>query len=107
MTVNKKEFTGRLAKIGGIKKNKAKEYVDLFIDTLIDCLGKDDTVKICGFGTFTLKTIPQKPARNPKTGEKCIMPEHKKVKFYPTEGLAKRIETGLIKNSKGENIHVR
>lgn len=91
MIINKKEFANRMARIGGIKKYKAKENVDLFIETLIDCLKDDETVKFYEFGRFELKTIQEKPARNPKTGEKVIVPEHKRVKFYPTEGLAKKI----------------
>lgn len=92
MIVNEKEFADRMAEIGGIKKYESKKYVELFIETLIDCLKKQDVVKIREFGRFELKTFKEKPAQNPRTGEKCIAPEHKKVKFYATKGLAKRIE---------------
>ena len=92
MTINKKEFANRMAEIGGIKKYEAEEYVELFIETLIDCLKKQDVIKIREFGRFELQTIKEKPARNIRTGEKCIIPEHKKVKFYATNGFSKRIE---------------
>ena len=45
-----------------------------------------------GFGKFELKKMKEKPARNPITGESCIVPEHKKVRFYVSEGLSGRIE---------------
>lgn len=92
MIINKKEFANRMAEISGIKKYQARENVDLFIETIIDCLKDEDVIKIHGFGRFELKTIKEKPAQNPKTGEKCIVPEHKKVKFYATDGLDKKIK---------------
>lgn len=92
MVVNKENFAKRMAKIGGIKRCEAAAYVDLFIETLIACLSDEDIIKFRGIGRFELKTINEKLARNPKTGEKCIVPLHKKVKFYASDGLADQIE---------------
>ncbi len=87
MAITKTEFVNRMAEIGGITKKEANRGVDAFIATLIDCLNDGYVVKFVGFGKFELKTMKEKPARNPKTGESCIVPEHKKVKFYAGETL--------------------
>ena len=50
MSVNKSAFIERLAKNGGIKKKAAKKEVELFLDTLVECLKEDKTVKFNGFG---------------------------------------------------------
>lgn len=92
MTINKKEFVDRMAEIGGITKKEANRGVDAFIETLIDCMNAECVVKFVGFGRFELKTAKEKPARNPRTGESCIVPEHKKVKFYASEGLSERMK---------------
>ena len=92
MTINKMEFVNRMAEIGGITKKEANRGADAFIETLIDCLNAECVVKFVGFGRFELKTMKEKPARNPKTGESCIVPEHKKVKFYAGEALAERMK---------------
>lgn len=91
-TVNKKEFAYKIAEKGGFYKKDAVKMTELFWETLLDCLSEDKKVNFYGIGHFELKTVREKEARNPKTGEKCIAPEHKKVKFYSSETLAGRIE---------------
>ena len=49
-------------------------------------------VNFYGIGHFELKTVKGREARNPKTGEPCIVPDHKKVKFYASETLTENIE---------------
>lgn len=91
-TVNKKEFADRMAESGGIYKKDAFLAVELFWETLMDYLSEGRKVNFYGIGHFELKTVKEREARNPKTGEKCIMPEHQKVKFYPSELLTGKIE---------------
>ncbi len=91
-TVNKKEFAYKIAEKGGFYKKDAVKMTELFWETLLDCLSERRKVNLYGIRHFELKTVREKEARNPKTGEKCIAPEHKKVKFYSSETLADRIE---------------
>lgn len=92
MTLNKKAFADRMAAKGKITKAQAKRDVNLFLDTLIDCMRDEEVVKFHLFGRFEVKTLKEKKARIPKTGEECIVPEHKKVKFYASETLSERIK---------------
>ena len=43
------------------------------------------------FGRFEMKTLEGRKGRLPFGGE-CIIPEHKKMKFYPSRELSKKIE---------------
>lgn len=92
MSVTKAEFIEKLAKKSGIKKKEAKRQMELFIDTLVECLKEDSAVKFVGFGKFEVKTVKEIIGRNPKNGNVCMIPEHKKVKFYASEGLSKSME---------------
>ena len=74
--MTKEQFIDRMAKKGGIKKIEADRYVNLFIDTLLECLKEEGKVKFQGFGKFEVKV-----GRNPKNGNTCIIPKHKAVKF--------------------------
>lgn len=94
MAVNKTELVNRMAEKGGIKKAKAYEAIDLVLETLMDCLREKGTVKLQNFGKFEIKTVKERIGRNPKTGEECLVPVHRKVKFYPSEMLIDRIERG-------------
>ncbi len=91
-TVNKKEFAYKIAEQGGFYKKDAVKMVELFWDMLMDYLSEGRKVNFYGIGHFELKTVKEKEAMNPKTGETCIVPEHKKVKFYPSETLTEKIE---------------
>ena len=65
---------------------------ELFWKTLLDYLSEGKKINFYRIGHFELKTVKEREARNPKTGEPCIVPEHKKVKFYPSETLTENIE---------------
>ena len=82
MSVLKKEW---------ITKKAAKQGVELFMETLIDCMIGNEKVMFNNFGRFEMKTLEQRKGRLPLGGE-CIIPEHKKMKFYPSRALSKKIE---------------
>ena len=92
-TVNKKEFAYKIAEEGGFYKKDAMKMVELFWDTLLDYLEEGKKVNFYGIGNFKLKTVKGRAARNPMTGEPCIIPDHKKVKFYASETLTDNINS--------------
>ena len=96
MAINKTEFINRMSEKGGIQKVEARRRVDLFLETLIDCLKEDGTIKLHGFGRFEIRTAKERIGRNPKNGKECMIPEHKKVKFYSSETL-----TNMVENEQG------
>ena len=91
MSVLKKEFTDRMAERGGITKKAARLGFDLFVETLMDCMSEGEKVMFNNFGRFEMKTLESRKGRLPLGGE-CIIPEHKKMKFYPSKTLSKKIE---------------
>ena len=92
MAVLKKEFIDRMAEKGGITKKAAKQGVELFIETLMDCMSEDEKVMIKGFGRFEMKTYKERSCNSPIGGGNCIVPEHKKMRFYASELFDGRIE---------------
>jgi len=92
MSVKKKEFADRMAAKGRIKKKDAMKGLELFIDTLMDCMSESEKVMIMGFGRFEMKTTKEKIGRNPQTRQQCIIPEHKNMKFVASELLTERIK---------------
>lgn len=92
MSVKKKEFADRMAAKGRIKKKDAMKGLELFIDTLMDCMSEGEKVMIMGFGRFEMKMTKEKIGRNPQTGQQCIISEHKNMKFVASELLTERIK---------------
>lgn len=91
-TVNKKEFAYKIAEKGNFYKKDAMKMAGLFWDTLLDYLEEGKKVNFYGIGHFEMKKVKGRKAKNPKTGEPCIIPDRKKVKFYPSELLTENIE---------------
>ena len=53
----------------GLNKREAKEFVELFFEKIRQALESGETVKLSGFGGFSIREKNSRPGRNPKTGE--------------------------------------
>ncbi len=92
MSVLKKEFIDRMAENGGITKKAAKQGLDLFFETLMECMAEGEKVLLVGLGRFEMKTTKERRGRVPLSGADCIVPEHRKMKFHASETLTGKIE---------------
>jgi integration host factor subunit beta len=79
----KSELVELLASKADITAPQSEEIVDLFFDTISKALVEEGRVEIRGFGAFTVRKYKSYEGRNPKTGEKIIVPE-KKLPFWKT-----------------------
>ena len=86
-TLTKAELADLLFEKVGLNKREAKDMVECFFDEIRAALVKGEEVKLSGFGNFQLRQKPQRPGRNPKTGEKLAIPASKKVKFTTGKAL--------------------
>lgn len=69
MTLTKAELADLLFDKVGLNKREAKDMVESFFEEIRVALEEGDAVKLSGFGNFQLRDKPQRPGRNPKTGE--------------------------------------
>ena len=67
--MTKAQIIAKIAEGTGISKKETEHIVQAFIGEIIECLSKDETIEIRGFGTFKNKIRLPRTARNPKTGE--------------------------------------
>ncbi len=79
----KSELIEKIAGRSDITLAKAEEVVNLFFDTVADSLAKGGRVEIRGFGAFSVREYKTYEGRNPKTGEKIVVPP-KKLPFWKT-----------------------
>ncbi|MBA2651447.1 MAG: integration host factor subunit alpha [Tatlockia sp.] len=75
-----------------LSKPDAKEMVEQFYETLRYALENGKSVKLSGFGNFTLRDKPQRPGRNPKTGQEIPVVARRVVTFKPGLKLKTKIE---------------
>jgi nucleoid DNA-binding protein len=92
MSVLKKEFIDRMSENGGITKKAAKQGLDLFFETLMECMAEGEKVLLVGLGRFEMKTIKERRGRVPLSGAECVIPEHRVMKFHASETLTDKID---------------
>ena len=92
MTLTKAELSDLLFEKVGLNKREAKDLVDIFFEEIRTALEKGDSVKLSGFGNFQLRTKPQRPGRNPKTGEEIPITARRVVTFHASQKLKTLVE---------------
>ena len=76
----------------GLIKSDARDVLDHFFDEIMDTLEQGENVKWSGFGNFILRDKPERPGRNPKTGEDVPVEARRVVTFKSGLKLKTKIE---------------
>ena len=92
MTLTKAELADLLFEKVGLNKREAKDLVETFFEEIRAALEKGDSVKLSGFGNFQLREKPQRPGRNPKTGEEIPISARRVVTFHASQKLKSLVE---------------
>jgi integration host factor subunit alpha len=99
MTLTKAELSDLLFEKVGLNKREAKDLVDTFFEEIRLALEKGDSVKLSGFGNFQLREKPQRPGRNPKTGEEIPISARRVVTFHASQKLKSLVEEHYAGNA--------
>ncbi len=91
-SLTKAELAEMLFDSLGLNKREAKDFVDAFFDEIRTTLEAGVSVKLSGFGNFQLRDKPQRPGRNPKTGEEIPIAARRVVTFHPSQKLKSLVE---------------
>ena len=66
--------------------------VKTMLDAMSEALAKGHRIEIRGFGSFGLNRRPSRVGRNPKSGEKVLVPEKHVPHFKPGKELRERVD---------------
>lgn len=88
MTMTKNDLIELLYEQVGLSKKSCASTVESTIDIIKAELGKGNTVKISGFGKWTVKSKKDRIGRNPQTGEAMTISARKVVTFKPSKILS-------------------
>ena len=91
-TLTKAELAEMLFEQVGLNKREAKDMVETFFDEIRNALERGEAVKLSGFGNFQLRDKPQRPGRNPKTGEEIPITARRVVTFHASQKLKGMVE---------------
>ncbi len=91
-TLTKAELADLLFEKVGLNKREAKDMVETFFEEIRTALENGHSVKLSGFGNFQLRDKPQRPGRNPKTGEEIPITARRVVTFHASQKLKSMVE---------------
>ncbi|HTN65483.1 MAG TPA: integration host factor subunit alpha [Burkholderiaceae bacterium] len=92
-TLTKAELAELLFEQVGLNKREAKDMVETFFEEIRNALERGEAVKLSGFGNFQLRDKPQRPGRNPKTGEEIPITARRVVTFHASQKLKGMVES--------------
>lgn len=81
--MNKQEFATSISEKMNIPQSEALRFIRAMQETVSEELGREGTLTLQGFGTFTPWKQAERAGRNPKTGVPCLIPPRVSVKFKP------------------------
>ncbi|MDD3360418.1 MAG: HU family DNA-binding protein [Hespellia sp.] len=95
--MNKKEFTRELAMRTELTIAQSEKCITAFMKIIEEQLKKDEKVQFLGWGTFKRCKRTERTGKNPRTGERVIIPEKNVVKFKPGKNLKDAVNEAIIK----------
>ena len=92
-TMTKSELIGRLAeRYPQLVAKDAEFAVRTILDAMARTLADGHRIEIRGFGSFSLSHRPPRIGRNPKSGERVLVPEKRVPHFKPGKELRERVD---------------
>lgn len=100
--MTKKDMAKTIAEEMGMIQAQAQKIIQRVFDGIIDTLVDEGRMELRNFGVFEVKKRKARPARNPRTGEKVIVPGRAVVTFKPGLEMEERVRQchGLPGSSK-------
>jgi len=91
--MTKSELIARLAdRYPQLVAKDADLAVNTILDAMSQALAEGHRIEIRGFGSFSLNKRPPRVGRNPKSGEKVLVPEKRVPHFKAGKELRERVD---------------
>ncbi len=99
--MTKSELIARLAERYPQLIAKDADYaVNTILDAMAQALADGHRIEMRGFGSFALNRRPPRVGRNPKSGEKVMVPEKCVPHFKPGKELRERVDLSLAADNE-------
>ncbi len=82
--MNKADLIAQISQDADITKVAAEKALNSFLLSIKESIRQSDTVRLAGFGTYSLGRRAARKGRNPKTGAEIKIPAKNVVKFKPS-----------------------
>lgn len=94
--MTKKDLAKKIAEAVGINQLLALEIVQMTFDGITETLVGEGRIELRNFGVFEVKQRQPREARNPRTGEKVMVPPRRVVTFKPGREMEQRVADSTV-----------
>ena len=94
-TITKKELVNRIAARTGQTKVVTKQVIQMFLDDIIEELGRGNRLEFREFGVFEIKERAARKAQNPRTLQKVDVPAKRVVKFKVGRMMKEKVSAAV------------
>ncbi len=105
-TITKKELVERIAANTKDKRGDVKQVLQLFLDMILDELGRGNRIEFRDFGVFEVKERAPRTAQNPKTLQRVQVPARRTVKFKAGREMRAKLDARVPLNGDARAVHV-
>lgn len=98
--MTKKDIANAISQKTGLTQTQVKEIMQRLFDGIIETLERDTRIELRNFGVFEVKNRKPRTARNPRTGEKVMVPAKRVVTFKP--GLEMQEQVGKSRSAPAQ-----
>jgi len=85
----------------GLSRNESAELVETVLERISGALEAGDSVKVSGFGTFTLRQKGPRIGRNPKTRVEAPISPRRVLVFRPSPTLKAHVNHTVLPDHDG------
>ena len=89
--MTKSQLVEAIVTAHNIPRKNVEIAVNAIFDEMVAALQRDERIEIRGFGNFTIRRYKEYVGRNPKTGEKVVVPAKLMPFFKVGKELRERI----------------
>ena len=89
--MNKGELIDVIASITNVTKKEADAILAAMVDTIVAEVSLGNKVSLVGFGSFERRERKAREGRNPKTGEKMLIPATRVPAFSPGKSFKEKV----------------
>ena len=102
LTVTRSHLAEMIYAQVGLSRNESADLLEHVLQQISSTLESGESVKISGFGTFSVRQKGRRIGRNPKTGEEVPILPRRVLVFRPSHVLKARINGGAAEDDDDE-----
>ncbi|AKR49631.1 integration host factor subunit alpha [Acetobacter pasteurianus] len=103
-TVTRASLIEQIYQQVGLSRKESSVLLEDVLETVMDALERGESVKISGFGTFSVRKKGQRSGRNPKTGEEVPILPRSVLVFRPSQLLRAEVNHETL-DAEAEHDH--